>query len=68
MENQIEDQRTYIQLDNFIKAIEMFVNDVRLDPYILTKQLLTIYFSGNDQITMPEMAKFFKRFKSFFLP
>lgn len=67
MQDQVEDQRTYIQLDNFLKAIEMFINDVKLDPYILTKQLLTIYFSGNEQVSLPEIAKFFKRFKSYFL-
>ena len=40
----------HIQLHNFIKAIEMVTNDVKLDPYILVSKLLTTYYSGMEKI------------------
>ena len=56
----------FIQLSNFISAIEMVLNDVKLDPYILTYKLLLTFYSGQEQITMGDMKKFFVRFETYF--
>lgn len=40
----------HIQLHNFIKATEMVMNDVKLDPYILVSKLLATYYSGMEKI------------------
>jgi hypothetical protein len=57
----------HIQLHNFIRAIEMVMNDVKLDPYILVSKLLTTYYSGFEKISYSDFKKFFVRFQSYFL-
>lgn len=52
----------HIQLHNFIRAIEMVMNDTKLDPYILVSKLLTTYYSGFEKITYSDFKKFFVRF------
>ena len=52
----------HIQLHNFIKAIEMVMNDTKLDPYILVSKLLSTYYSGVEKISLPDFKKFFGRF------
>jgi len=58
---------SHIQLHNFIKAIEMVLNDVKLDPYILVSKLLTTYYSGQEKIPFEDFAKFFSRFDTYFV-
>ena len=55
-----------IQLNNFITAIEMVMNDVKLDPYVLTYKLLLTFYSGQENISMKDFEKFFARFNSYF--
>ena len=57
----------FIQLTNFIAAIEMVLNDVKLDPYILTYKLLLTFYSGQEQIVIGDLKKFFVRFETYFL-
>ena len=56
----------HIQLHNLIKAIEMVLNDVKLDPFILVSKLLTTYYSGMEKIRFQDFKKFFIRFDSYF--
>jgi len=56
----------HIQLHNFIKAIEMVTNDVKLDPFILVSKLLTTYYSGMEKIKFADFKKFFVRFETYF--
>ena len=58
----------HIQLHNLIKAIEMVLNDVKLDPFILVSKLLTTYYSGMEKIRFEDFKKFFIRFDSYFQP
>jgi hypothetical protein len=51
-----------------MKAVEMIMNDVKLDPFILVSKLLTTYFSGMEKVNIEEFKKFFARFESYFLP
>ena len=51
-----------IQLHNFIKAIEMVMNDVKLDPFILVSKLLATYYSGMEKIKFQDFRQFFIRF------
>ena len=57
---------SHIQLHNFIKAVEMVMNDVKLDPFILVSKLLTTYYSGMEKIKIEDFKKFFVRFESYF--
>lgn len=57
----------HVQLHNFIKAVEMVMNDTKLDPFILVSKLLTTYYSGMEKITFQDFKKFFLRFESYFL-
>ena len=59
---------SHIQLHNFIKAVEMVMNDVKLDPFILVSKLLTTYYSGMEKIKAEDFKKFFVRFESYFQP
>lgn len=36
----------FVQLGSFIYAIEMVLNDIKLDPYILVYKLLLTFYSG----------------------
>ena len=56
----------FIQLNNFISAIEMVLNDIKLDPYILVYKLLLTFYSGQEQLTMSNFKKFFARFETYF--
>ena len=56
----------FIQLNNFIKAVEMVMNDTKLDPYILTYKLLLTFYSGQELINMTDFKKFFARFEFYF--
>ena len=56
----------FIQLQNFTQAVEMVMNDVKLDPYILVYKLLIFFYSGNETLSMPELKKFFARFETYF--
>jgi hypothetical protein len=56
----------HIQLHNFIKATEMVMNDVKLDPYILVSKLLATYYSGMEKIKFQDFRQFFLRFESYF--
>lgn len=56
-----------IQLHNYIKAIEMVLNDVKLDPFILVSKLLTTYYSGMEKVKFDDFKKFFNRFESYFI-
>ena len=49
----------HIQLHNLLKAIEMVLNDVKLDPFILVSKLLTTYYSGMEKIRFQDFKKFF---------
>lgn len=55
-------------MHNFIKAIEMVMNDTKLDPFILVSKLLTTYFSGLEKVKLEDFEKFFARFESYFNP
>lgn len=57
---------SHIQLHNFIKACEMVMNDVKLDPYILVSKLITTYYSGMEKIKFADFKKFFARFETYF--
>ena len=54
-------------MQNFISAIEMVMNDVKLDPYILVYKLLLFFYSGNEHLQMRDIKKFFARFETYFL-
>jgi len=41
----------HIQLHNFIRAVEMVMNDTKLDPFILVSKLLTTYYSGIEKVS-----------------
>ena len=56
----------HIQLHNFIKAIEMVMNDSKLDPYILVSKLMTTYYAGVEKIDINNLKKFFVRFGTYF--
>ena len=56
----------FVQLGSFINAIEMVLNDIKLDPYILVYKLLLTFYSGQEQITMQNFKKFFARFETYF--
>lgn len=56
----------FIQLQNFIAAIEMIMNDVKLDPYILVHRLLRFFYSGHEHLQMRDIKKFFARFETYF--
>ena len=58
--------QAFIQVNTFMKAVEMVMNDVRHDPYILTLKLLTTLYSGHETITLVEFKKFFARFETYF--
>jgi len=58
----------FFQLNNFIHAIEMVMNDVKLEPYVLTHKLLLTYYSGQEQVRMADIKKFFARFEQYFQP
>jgi len=64
--NQGNSATSFIQLNNFITAIEMVMNDVKLDPYILTYKLLLTFYSGVENINMRDFRQFFNRFESYF--
>jgi len=49
-----------------MKAVEMVMNDVKHDPYILTLKLLTTLYSGHESVTMEDFKKFFARFETYF--
>ena len=53
-------------MHNFIKAIEMVMNDSKLDPYILVSKLLTTYYAGVEKIDYTNLRKFFVRFGTYF--
>lgn len=56
----------FIQMNNFLNAIESIMNDVKLDPYILTYKLLQTFYSGNERISIEDFKKFFARFETYF--
>lgn len=56
----------FIQLNKFIHAIEMVMNDVKLEPYVLTHKLLLTYYSGQEMVRMVDIKKFFARFERYF--
>ena len=56
----------FIQMNNFLSAIESIMNDVKLDPYILTYKLLQTFYSGNERISIEDFKKFFARFETYF--
>mmetsp|Transcript_13312 Transcript_13312/g.22611 ORF Transcript_13312/g.22611 Transcript_13312/m.22611 type:complete len:299 (-) Transcript_13312:33-929(-) len=58
----------FIQLKNFIKAIEMVMNDVRLDPYVLTYKFFLTFYSGQEEILIDDLKKFFIKFETYFQP
>lgn len=64
--NQVSVALAHIQLHNFLKSIEMVMNDVKLDPYILVSKLLTTYYSGMEKIKIADFKKFFIRFETYF--
>jgi hypothetical protein len=47
-------------------AIEMVMNDIKLDPYILVYKLLLTFYSGQEKITMSNFKKFFARIETYF--
>ena len=49
-----------------MKAVEMVMNDVKHDPYILTLKLLTTLYSGHESVNMEDFKKFFARFETYF--
>jgi hypothetical protein len=55
-----------IQLHNFIRAVEMVMNDVKLDPFVLVSKLLITFFSGSEKVKFEDFKKFFFRFESYF--
>ena len=55
-----------IQRENFIQAVEMVMNDVKLDPYILVYKLLIFFYPGNENLSLDELKQFFARFASYF--
>lgn len=57
----------HIQLHNLIRAIEMVLNDVKLDPFILVSKLLTTYYSGMQKVKFDDFKKFFNRFETYFI-
>ena len=56
----------FVQLNNFMCAVEMVMNDIKLDPYILVYKLLLTFYSGQEKITMSNFKKFFARFETYF--
>ena len=56
----------FIQLQNFTQAVEMVMNDVKLDPYILVYKLLIFFYSGTENLALPDLKKFFARFETYF--
>lgn len=44
----------------------MIMNDVKLDPYILVHKLLLFFYSGNENLQMGDIKKFFARFETYF--
>jgi hypothetical protein len=64
--NQVTVALAHIQLHNFLKSVEMVMNDVKLDPYILVSKLLTTYYSGMEKIKLQDFKKFFVRFEAYF--
>ena len=74
MDNAVSDSQAHkldtalghIQLSNFIKAVEMVMNDTKLDPFILVSKLFTTYYSGMEKVSFEDFKKFFVRFNSYF--
>lgn len=44
----------------------MVMNDVKLEPYVLTHKLLLTYYSGQEIVRMSDIKKFFARFERYF--
>lgn len=44
----------------------MVMNDVKLEPYVLTHKLLLTYYSGQEIVRMTDIKKFFARFERYF--
>ena len=56
----------FVQLNKFLQAIEMTMNDVKTDPYNLVHKLLLTFYSGQEVVTVTDFHKFFGRFDSYF--
>ena len=61
------DPGDFIQINAFIKAMEMVLNDSRLDPYNLVYKLLLTFFSGQQKIRPEQLDEFFQRFDTYFV-
>ena len=59
---------SHIQLHNLLIAIEMVLNDVKLDPFVLVSKLLQTYYSGMEKVRFQDLRKFFQRFETYFVP
>lgn len=44
----------------------MVMNDVKLEPYVLTHKLLLTFYSGQEMVRMVDIKKFFARFEKYF--
>ena len=42
------------------------MNDVKLEPFVLTHKLLLTFFSGQEVVRMTDIKKFFARFERYF--
>lgn len=67
MRGNLSQAMAHIQLHNLIRAIEMVLNDVKLDPFILVSKLLTTYYSGMQKVKFDDFKKFFNRFETYFI-
>ena len=62
----IQLSQSHVQLHNFIKASEMVMNDVKMDPFLLVSKMLASFYSGLEKIKFSDFKKFFIRFESYF--